>query len=90
MCEYDTGHTGFRSQTAMSDETWLHYFEPKCKQHQGKCVIGHPNFKSVPPAGRIMITVFWEEKGTILVNFLIAQKQWTLNTKKSECLPSLR
>jgi hypothetical protein len=58
----------------MSDGTWAHHFEPKSKQQSKEqrhiTTPRKKKFKSVPSAGNIMLTVFWEEKGIIHVNFL--------------------
>jgi hypothetical protein len=37
-------------------------------------------FKSVPSAAKIIVTVFWDDKGVTLVNFLPWGQQLTLTT----------
>jgi hypothetical protein len=54
----------FLLQIVIGDETWVHQYTPKSKWqliewHQ---IISarKKKFKSVPPAGKIMATVFWD------------------------------
>ena len=56
------------------DETWIHYYEPENKAQSRQWVRpGSPrpkNFKTQPPAGKVMATVFWDAKGVIMLDFL--------------------
>jgi hypothetical protein len=55
------------------DESWVHHYQPesKCASMQWK----HPNssstktFKVMPPAGKIMLTMFWDSQGVLLAHF---------------------
>ena len=56
------------------DETWVHYYEPENKVHSHQSVgPGYPRpkkFKTQPPAGKLMATVFWDAQGVIMLDFL--------------------
>ena len=56
------------------DETWVHYYEPENKAQSRQWVgSGFPRpkkFKTQPPAGKVMATVFWDAKGVIMLDFL--------------------
>ena len=56
------------------DETWVHYYEPENKAQSRQWVgPGSPRpkkFKTQPPAGKVMATVFWDTKGIIMLDFL--------------------
>ena len=56
------------------DETWVHHFEPESKRASMEW--SHPTsprskkFKSQQSAGKVMVTVFWNNVGVILVDFM--------------------
>ena len=56
------------------DETWVHYYEPENKAQSRQWVgPGSPRpkkFKTQPSAGKVMVTVFWDAKGVIMLDFL--------------------
>ena len=56
------------------DETWVYYCEPENKAQSLQCVgPGSPRpkkFKMQPSAGKVMVTVFWDAKGVIMLDFL--------------------
>ena len=56
------------------DETWVHYYEPENKAQSRQWVgPGSPRpkkFKTQPPAGKVMATLFWDAKGVIMLDFL--------------------
>ena len=55
-------------------ETWVHYFEPENKAQSRQLVgPGSPRskkYKTQPSAGKVMVTVFWDAKGVIMLDFL--------------------
>ena len=64
------------------DETWVHHFELESKQASvewrhatSPCL---KKFKSQQSAGKVMVTVFWDSVGVILVDFM--SKQATINS----------
>ena len=56
------------------DETWVHFYEPENKAQNRQWVgPGSPRpkkFKTQPSVGKVMVTVFWDAKGVILLDFL--------------------
>ena len=56
------------------DETWVRHFEPDSKRASMEWF--HPTsprskrFKSQQSAGKVMVTVFWDSVGVILVDFM--------------------
>ena len=56
------------------DETWVHYYEPenKAQSHQwvGPGSLRPKKFKTQPSADKVMVTVSWDSKGVIMLNFL--------------------
>jgi len=63
------------------DETWVHHFTPETKEQSKQWTEkgeSAPNkAKTVPSAGKIMASVFWDACGIILIDYL--QKGRTIN-----------
>jgi hypothetical protein len=63
----------FLEQIITTDETWVHHYEPASKAQS--VAWKRPTspvakkFKSRPSVGKIMLTLFWDMKGAILVHF---------------------
>ena len=80
--EYCHSDKTFLQQIVTEDETWVHHFEPESKRALMEWC--HPTssrskkFKSQQSAGKIMVTVFWDSVGVILVNFM--SKGATINS----------
>ena len=75
------------------DETWVHHFTPEAKQHskQWKHPVSPPpkKAKTVPSAGKVMASVFWDADGILLIDYL--QKGRTINgTYYASLLTQLR
>ena len=64
----------FLKKIVTGDETWVHFFEPESKRQSmewhHKQSPKKKKFKTVPSAGKVMATVFWDEEGVILLDFL--------------------
>ena len=64
---------------ATVDETWIHYCTPEMKEQSeqwtssDKCALT----KLVQLAGKIMVSVFWDSKGIILIHYLEKGKMIT-------------
>ncbi|UYV82266.1 hypothetical protein LAZ67_21001503 [Cordylochernes scorpioides] len=63
------------SQTFVTmDETWAHHFTPESKQQSMQWRnSGSPppkKAKAVPSAGKVMVSVFWDSEGVLLLDFL--------------------
>lgn len=56
------------------DETWIHHYQPESKEQSKQWVsVGESatkKAKSVPSAGKVMATVFWDARGIIFIDFL--------------------
>ena len=61
----------FLSRIVTGDETWAHHYEHETKRQSMEW--HHPQsprkkkFKTTPSAGKLMVTVFWDIDGVILV-----------------------
>jgi hypothetical protein len=64
----------FLSRIVTGDETWAHHYEPETKRQSMEW--RHPQsprknkFKTIPSAGKVLITVFWDIDGVILVDVM--------------------
>lgn len=75
------------------DETWAHLYDPETKQQSMQWHhIGSPRpkkFKSQRSAQKVLVTVFWDDGGVILVDFL--EHGLTVNSERYiETLKKLR
>jgi histone-lysine N-methyltransferase SETMAR len=61
------------NRIAITDESWVHHYQPESKRASVKWK--HPNspstkkFKVTPPAGKVILTVFWDSQAVLLVHF---------------------
>ena len=60
------------------DETWIHYYKPEIK-NQSKMWTGPAEStpkkaKTIPSAGKVMATIFWNSHGIILIDYLQKRK----------------
>ena len=66
------------------DESWAHHYEPETKRQLMQWHhLGSPSpkkFKLSPSAGKVMITVFWDIQGVLLLDFL--PKGETINSAR--------
>ena len=64
----------FWSRIITVDETWLPFYLPETKEQSKQwCRVGEKpplKAKTVPSAGKVMITVFWDCDGVILIDYL--------------------
>jgi len=72
--QYVAEGDNFLDRIIAGDETWYHYYEPQSKRQSIEWRhVNFPSkkkFKTLPPAGKVMCTVFWGRKGVILPDFL--------------------
>jgi len=72
--QYEAEDDSFLDRIIIGDETWCHHYEPESKRQP--MVWRHVNspskkmFKTLPSAGKVMFTVFWDRKAVILLDFL--------------------
>jgi histone-lysine N-methyltransferase SETMAR len=56
------------------DETWIHLYTPETKEQSKQWVPSGESApkkaKTVPSAGKVMATVFWDSQAIILINYL--------------------
>ncbi|UYV62215.1 hypothetical protein LAZ67_1008243 [Cordylochernes scorpioides] len=71
----------FVNRFVTMDETWAHHFTPESKQQsmQWRHSDSPPpkKAKTVPSAGKVMVSVFWDSEGVLLLDFL--NKGQTIN-----------
>lgn len=64
----------FLKRLITQDETWVHHFDPETKiqskEWHTKGSRPPKKFKRRPSAGKVMVTVFWDYEGPIMVDFL--------------------
>ena len=74
----------FMNSIVTGDESWAHHYEPETKRQSMQWHhIGSPSpkkFKLAPSAGKVMITVFWDVHGVLLVEYL--PKGETINSAR--------
>ena len=74
LLEYCHSDKTFMHQIVTGDETWVHHFEPDAKRASMEWRhLTSPrskNFKFQQSAGKVMVTVFWDSVGVILVDFM--------------------
>ena len=72
LCNADEDN--FFSRLITVDESWIHHFDPETKQAsmQWKHSASPPPKKACvqPSAGKVMLTVFWDECGVIYTDYL--------------------
>ena len=82
LFEYCHSDNTFLQQIVTGDETWVHHFEPESKRASIKW--RHPTsprskkFKSQQSAGKVIVTVFWDSVGVVLIDFM--SKGATINS----------
>jgi len=71
---FDSEGEAFLSRIVTGEEIWAHHYEPEKKRQSMEW--HHPQsprkkkFKTTPSAGKLMITVFWDIDGVILVDVM--------------------
>jgi len=61
---------GFLARIVTGDETWVHLHQPETKRASNEWRHSSSpkpkKFRTEPSAGKVMLTLFWDEKGVIL------------------------
>lgn len=74
----------FMNSIVTGDESWAHHYEPETKRQSMQWRhLGSPSpkkFKLSPSAGKVMLTVFWDSRGVLLLDFL--PKGETINSAR--------
>jgi [histone H3]-lysine36 N-dimethyltransferase SETMAR len=89
---YASEGNAFMDSIVTGDESWAHHYEPETKRQSMQWHhLGSPSpkkFKLAPSAGKVMITVFWDACGVLLIDYL--PKGETVNsTRYQETLKKL-
>ena len=90
---FEEDPANFLKRFVIMDETWVHHFTSEAKQQSKQWK--HPGSpppkkaKTVPSAGKIMASLFWDADGILLIDYL--QKGQTINgTYYTSLLTQLR
>ena len=71
---YEENSANFLKRFVTMDETWVHHFTPETKQQSKQWKYsGSPppkKAKTVPSAGKVMASVFWDADGILLIDYL--------------------
>ena len=77
----EANEDAFFSRIVTGDETWIYQYDPETKQQSKQWLLcgssGPIKFKSERTVNKVMATVFWDQEGVVLVDFLEGQKTVT-------------
>ena len=74
LASYEDDSEELMDRVVTQDETLVHHFDPESKKqsmqwkHHGSPP--HKKFKRVSSAGKVMASVFWDNQGVTMVNYL--------------------
>ena len=74
LSRYEDDPEEFMDRVVTQDETWVHHFDPESKKQSMQWK--HPGspppkkFKRVSSAGKVMASIFWDNQGVIMVDYL--------------------
>lgn len=74
LARFNNDRTDFVRRFVTMDETWVHHYTPESKKQSKQWVeaggSAPKKAKSVPSAGKVMASVFWDAKGILLIDYL--------------------
>lgn len=74
LTRYEADGAKFLNRIVTGDETWIHFWTPETKRASMVWkTVDEPapkKFKEQPSAGKVMVTVFWDTKGIIMVEYM--------------------
>jgi histone-lysine N-methyltransferase SETMAR len=78
---FNKNKTDFVRQSIIMDETWIHHYTPQYKQQskqrtEAGCSAPKKT-RSVPSAGKVMASVFWDAEGILFIDYLEKGKSIT-------------
>ena len=83
LAEISQDKEGFFSRLITADETWIHHYDPESKQEsmqwKHKESPEPKKFKTQPSAGKILATIFWDQEGIIMIDYLEHGKTITMD-----------
>jgi hypothetical protein len=76
---FNKNKTDFVCRFISMDETWIHHYSPESKQQskewtEAGCSVPKKT-RSVPSAGKVMASVFWDAEGILFIDYLEKGKQ---------------
>jgi len=71
---FNKNKTDFVHRFITMDETWIHHYTPESKQQskqqtEASCSVPKKT-RSVPSAGKVMASVFWDAEGILFIDYL--------------------
>ena len=74
LTRFEAEGDGFLGRTVIGDETWVHYHQLETKKANKEwrhTSLPKPKkFRTQPSAGKVMLTLFWDERGVILEHYM--------------------
>jgi len=81
---FEAEDDGFLGRIVTGDETWVHYHQPETKKASKEWRhTSSPKpkkFRTQPSAGKVILTLFWDEQGVILKQYMPRRKPVTSMT----------
>ena len=81
---FEAEDDGFLGRIVTGDETWVHYHQPETKkasQEWRHTSSPKPKkFRTQPSAGKVILTLFWDQLGVILEQYMSRRKPVTSAT----------
>lgn len=74
LSKFRRNKTEFLRRFVTMDETWVHHYTPETKEQSRQWIekgeSAPKKAKTVPSAGKVMASVFWDAKGIIFIDYL--------------------
>jgi hypothetical protein len=71
---FNKNKTDFVRRLITMDETWIHHHTPESKRHSKQWTeagcLASKKTRSVPSAGKVMTSVFWDAEGILFTDYL--------------------
>jgi hypothetical protein len=84
LAHFEAVEETFLTQSVTADEIWAHHFEPETKRHFMEWYNSQSprkeKLKNSLSVGKVMITVFWDCEGVILVDVVLKEETINSNT----------
>ena len=84
MKRYNKEGEAFLERVVTGDESWVHHFDPESKvqsmEYQHKTSPSPRKFKVIASARKVLLTIFWDMKGVVHMEFL--KQGQTVNSEK--------
>lgn len=81
LTKIEANEDSFFGRILTGDETWVYQYDPETKQQSKQWLprgsAGPIKFKSERSVNKVMATVFWDQEGVVLVDFLQGRKTVT-------------